>query len=257
MIRFSVSNLVATATLTSSTADAAYPLNNFKFPTTPGMPFKWTVATDSWIVCDLGSAQAIAVGAVINANFTSFRVQGNAADSWGAPSYNQLLTVARGPNGRYQHAHRTTGSPSFRYWRFFVPTQATTDGATVFTVGGGWLGALLTPPHDLLYDGRSLWPEYPVIVEHPQHEGWEQESSMGRASMRLRGRRYAHQDTSYAFTEWQSWLDIERQWKANQAALVLVHDYITSHAWVMKMTSSPVWDLSLYSDAVLEAREYA
>jgi hypothetical protein len=212
----------------------------------------------------------VEVAALIAVDVQAWEIQANAVDAWASPAFTSFgLTIARGPNGRFQHAYRIpTGARADRFWRFVIPGTTSVATGLFFpkTLGAGWLGPLTKPAHDLLYEGRAAWPESPTIKEAPEHGGWEQESLMGRPYMRLRGRRYAHQDANYQFKEWQRWLDIERLWQAKQAALVMLHDRvptatdigeIASHAWVMKLISSPQWDLSLYSDSTLEAREYA
>jgi hypothetical protein len=70
---------------------------------------------------DLGSAKAVTSIIVFNHTLTAsdslIKIQGNASDSWGAPSINQALTHATTIN-------QTFASGTYRYWRFIFTKSA-------------------------------------------------------------------------------------------------------------------------------------
>lgn len=99
--------------------------------------WKTTVTTDSYVVIDLGSAMAIKAAGVIDVNYTSCVIEGNASDSWGAPSFaSGTITIAKEKlTGLYRlHFAALTGF-NYRYLRLFVPSQSTTDGEAEFRTG--------------------------------------------------------------------------------------------------------------------------
>lgn len=99
--------------------------------------WKTTVATDSYVVIDLGSAMALKAVGVIDVNYTSCKIQGNATDSWGSPSFDSgTITIAKEKlTGLYRLHFIDLSGFNYRYLRLFIPTQSTTDGASVFRTG--------------------------------------------------------------------------------------------------------------------------
>lgn len=99
--------------------------------------WKTTVATDSNIVIDLGSAMALKAVGIIDVNYTSCTIEGNATDSWGAPSFTSgTITIAKEKlTGLYRlHFAALTGF-NYRFLRLVIPIQSTTDGEAVFRTG--------------------------------------------------------------------------------------------------------------------------
>lgn len=118
----------ASPTVTASAADTDYPAANL-ISENAGKPAKLTTTTGNWVL-DFGAAvvpvMAILVYQYIDAGL-EVRIQGNAADSWGSPSYNQQITIPAkrkdGPSTqRWTNNAVLTiaGSPSYRYWRLVV-----------------------------------------------------------------------------------------------------------------------------------------
>jgi hypothetical protein len=89
-------DLISTATLTVNTGsgDSAYPpadLGDLR----PEHPAKLTSTSGSF-VADLGSAKVVEICAIIHGNFdagTNVRLQGNATNTWGAPTVDQPFTI--------------------------------------------------------------------------------------------------------------------------------------------------------------------
>jgi len=147
MFRLSAINKTATATITASTQDATYLAVNIRTPQRPTLPARTTAITDSWWVIDHATATPIDIVGLIGTNFTAVKIQMNATDSWGAPTYDSgTLPIAPSPgHGRYHCIHRLAAQQNLRFTRIFVPAQATTDGAGYFRLGGVHEGVVATP----------------------------------------------------------------------------------------------------------------
>ncbi len=129
-------DLMADATLTPTSENSQFPVSfvqNFQ-------PRKqWhtggTVADEN-VVIDLGSAMTVDAFVVAAHNFdgteTTVKIQGNATDSWGAPTVDETLTVVVGQPFKAKF----TGA-SLRYWRFIFTKAA---AGQVKQIGRLWLG---------------------------------------------------------------------------------------------------------------------
>ena len=98
----------------------------------PAKVAKILSTTGAWLF-DFGSAQRIDLAAFIHSTFADtavMRLQGNATDSWGAPSFNALIDVqawlgsgsTRWPRNQWldltqEAGYSTTG---YRYWRLVI-----------------------------------------------------------------------------------------------------------------------------------------
>lgn len=135
-----------TAIVQSGTEDTAYPVANL-YDFNPAKPAKLTTTTGAWR-WDFGAAQRIDLVAIIHHNLTAgleVRIQGNATDAWGAPTFNQAITIPAYFGDGFpvnpwldltdKAAYSTSG---FRYWRLVV---VGTNGAPI-AIGEVWLGAL-------------------------------------------------------------------------------------------------------------------
>jgi len=250
-VRFSPTNLARTAaSITASSSDGQYPVANVKSANKPHQPWKSTALGDQWILIDHGSAKAVDVFALINGNVTSVRCQANATDSWGgALGYDQLVTVGQSPSDMYQHGHRAASPQFFRYNRIFIPSQATTDGASQYKVGALWLGAVTTPPQDLLVEPDEETPE-PFHEERPGHGGWVERTAMGYKRFLLSAIRYARSEGDLA-----AWRAIEQAWPAAGYALVLLRDAYPAETFVMQRQPATWRHGRVYMESPLEAEE--
>ena len=130
--------------VTVSSENAAYPKANLS-DGNPAKPFKFTATTGN-IVWDFGSAQSLDIFAIIHHNLTAalanVKIQGNATDSWGAPSLDQAVVIPAYRDDGYPRNPWVDlsgiGSRSFRYWRLVFGTA---NGANI-ALGEVWLGAL-------------------------------------------------------------------------------------------------------------------
>ncbi len=116
-------NLFDLATLIASSENTLYPVENLQHI---HLVTKWrsTADTGQTIVCDMGSAVTITTVAITAHNFISgavVKIQGNATDSWGAPSVDETITYSAGIMTKF-----FTGG-SYRYWRFTFEDASNPD----------------------------------------------------------------------------------------------------------------------------------
>lgn len=113
----------------------------------------WRTGTSSapeTIVIDLGSAQAVTSVILLDHTLTSgdsaIALEGNTADSWGAPAFSQALTWVSGTIAQ------TFSTQTYRYWRIkFTKSSA----AEARSIGRVFLGPYLQPTDIPDYDGYS------------------------------------------------------------------------------------------------------
>jgi hypothetical protein len=133
-MRVAYRNYLDDATLTASSYLIGYEANNVK---DSRLSIKWysDSTTTQTVICDLGSAYAIDTLAIISHNIASAAsvvIQGNAADSWTAPSVIETMTW----NSNMILKFITTAT--YRYWRFVF--SGLTDG---LEIGKLWVGSYL------------------------------------------------------------------------------------------------------------------
>jgi hypothetical protein len=238
VIRFSFRNLAEAASIAASTTFTEQDtLVGLRFPTRPYLRGYSPDLSNHRITFDFATATTLDVLAAIHANFSAATFQGNASDTWGAPSYNPSASVIGvSGNDRYHHAHRPVGF-SFRYASLSVPTGATTDGSTRWALGGIWAGVLTSPPWDILMD-----PE-----EEKLEARRDIETADGRLLQRIKLDDNATRITCHRVAQTEAdlaaWRAIDRQWSAapGQAALVLLRDSYAEEAYVMRQVSVSAW----------------
>lgn len=122
-----------------SSEDGNWPASNLLIFDKRVRYWKTTGTGDSYVVIDLGSAQALNGVSIVDVNFSSCKVQGNATDSWGSPSFDtDTVTISQEKLTGLYRLHLDAADLSgfnYRYLRLFIPTGATTDGESVFRVG--------------------------------------------------------------------------------------------------------------------------
>jgi hypothetical protein len=267
MIRVSVENYVASATVTASSEAAAWPAVYIQEPQNPFVPARTnTTGGQSWTI-DHGSARTVDVWALIRANFTSVRIQADDADTFdsaaGSPQYDSgVLTIARSrANRRYHHVHRPASPVTRRYNRIVVPSQTPVDflghvGAGYYLLGGVWAGPWLTVPRDIMLGARVHTIE-PRLDATPAHAGWRARQTVGYPIAHLTLRRRAQTFVpTVATSEVAQWQEIERVWALADFALVSLTDYDASQGWIMRRLSESDWqDDGPWSDSDLDCEE--
>lgn len=113
--RFMWNNLLDSATLTASSASSTLPVTNLKNAQKTKVWRTGTSVAAEYVVIDLGSAQSVTCVILLNHNLTAsdtlIALEGNSADSWGAPAFTQALTRRAGAISAF------FASQSYRYWR--------------------------------------------------------------------------------------------------------------------------------------------
>lgn len=248
-MRVSTVNLVATATVTASSEDPFWLAANLKAPQRCFLPTRTAALGDQTWVIDYGSAKAVEGWGIINVNFASAKIQANATDSWGAPSYDSgLLALGRNPyTGRYAYTHLS--AQTFRYHRLVVPSQTPVDGAAYYAIGGLHAGLLPSVPGTTVPAIRWAYRASrlePTVDVGPEHKGWDQRLRLGETRTRLTLQRLA--DAAGAplvagTDELSTWLELERQWFLADAALVWLRDDHPGLTWMMRIAQGPEWNL--------------
>ena len=126
-------------TYTALTEHVDYPLTNLIDPRLSRV-YHSLSDDDQYILIAGTDIKADAI-AILNHNISSgatIRIQGNDADVWGAPTFNQLLTWAE-----YILFQEFT-SGEYDYWRLFVDDPANPDG--YIKIGRLYLGEVLEMP---------------------------------------------------------------------------------------------------------------
>lgn len=156
----------ATATITSTNAaDADYPLSNLH-DGRPTEPTRWTTAASTRIVWDLGAGSPTTrVEGLIIVMHTMpagsvLKVQANAADAWGAPTFSQDVTVpAWGPelvlslpaNILVDLRGTTLATTGYRFLSLLLPDHGS-PGADHALGEVCWIGAWQSPA------SSAAWP---------------------------------------------------------------------------------------------------
>lgn len=121
--------LGSNATITASAEDTAYPATNIN-DLHPERPAKLTTTTGTW-VADLGSAMQVDLCALIQHNFDAglaVTLQGNTANSWGAPALSTAFTIPARLADLFtvnvwldlSVLFPVAGNRTYRYWRLNV-----------------------------------------------------------------------------------------------------------------------------------------
>lgn len=249
-IRYSFSNYagLSTTTATATSQDAAYPATNAKTPHRPFLPYKSGGLGNQDLVFDFASPKTLQIIGIVNANVTQVRFQGNPTNSWGAPGFNQLVTVPRNPlSGRYQVVvilPNAFGTFVYRYLRVLIPTQTPTDGAAAYKIGGVWAGATTLMPKNLGWTMRLRAFE-PREDLQPVDQGWRQRHVTGNVLVQIEAQRRSDIafPTAMVGDQLKTWLDIDRQ--SREAGFFMLHlgNGDDTHAYVMQHVDHTEWSL--------------
>jgi hypothetical protein len=137
-VRASQARLLTYTVVSVSSENPDFPKENIAKITEPTLTSRTTsVGSDQWWVIDFGSAKAVDAFFLDKVNFATVKIQGNATDDWGGPSFDSgLLTVERDfRHDRYKIIF-VTSTFNLRFARILVPTQTPVDGASYFEIGG-------------------------------------------------------------------------------------------------------------------------
>lgn len=146
MITFYSDNLVESATLTASTENALFPVENIQDDRRTKV-FRSTANSDN-VVLDFGSAKDIdsilvTSNPVSGFGFTTITIEANSSNSWGAPPFSQAITV----NTQYGIGLYELATPiSYRYVRVVM-----TSGGSYCELSNLFIGEKITPSRGLNY----------------------------------------------------------------------------------------------------------
>lgn len=167
--QYPTDNVVGNATITSSGSPSDFPVANL-WDGAPGSPAKLT-ATTGWFKFQYAAPQIIELVSIIHANLTpsltNVNIQGNATDSWGAPSFNQSFVIPgyRGtglPVNPFLDLRSLPGyNPSgFLWWRL---NFGTANGANI-SIGEFWMS--------------PIYREFPYGIQRGATRNWKFNNSI-------------------------------------------------------------------------------
>jgi hypothetical protein len=204
------------ATLSSGSVDADFPLSNILNDLLAKAYKTGTSSADEWVVFDLGSAQSIDAVALLGHTFINgtdtLEIEGNAADSWGAPSFSEALTIVDG--GPLVH-YFAGGDETFRYWRVKITKGA---AGTQHTIGRILLGQSYTLAQEVT-QGMVSW-------------GWKDTSE---SSTTRGGQKYT--DAGVRLRTLSVSIDHMPQTQADEIQ-ALIETYGTGTAWLFSLVET-------------------
>lgn len=118
------------------------------------------------IVFDFGSATTIDTVALANINLTTastVSIQGNAADAWGAPTFNEAINMT-GLSNTPPYAnlfHKLSTQQNFRYFRLLITDTANPAG--YYELGEVWMGNRVAATHDFEITWQQTYPDANAI----------------------------------------------------------------------------------------------
>lgn len=221
----------ATVTVNTGTEDTSYPAANIK-DRNPAKPAKLTTTTGSWVFA-FGLAQRVDIVSIIMHNITAgleVRIQGNATNSWGAPTFNQVITIP---------AYRDDGFPvnpfldltglsgyttsGFLFWRVVVVGV----NAAAIAIGDVWLGKLKRTLSPNINWGENQ-KEDRKLIEHSTDHGVDTIYDLGVTRRSIQGETDTTDATRDAIRTW--WRDA----RGRAQAFLIIPDPAVNDAWLVR-----------------------
>jgi hypothetical protein len=146
-MRFYWDNLSFSAVVIASSEASGYPVSNLQDRQLTKL-WRSTGLSGEWVKFDMGAAADVQAILIAAHNFTvgaTVKIQGNATDSWGAPSVDVTLSIAE--LIRYHWG----AVQSYQWWRILVTDVANPDGYVEY--GLQFLGLFL--------DIEDIYREFP------------------------------------------------------------------------------------------------
>lgn len=140
-MRILYDNEVLTATITASSETTYFEFDTALVDTRLSRVGRTTGDTSENIVFDMGAAVDVSYVAILAHNLTgsaTVTLEGNASDSWGAPSFSQSITA--GTDALIENFTED----SYRYWRLTFADASNPDG--YIQIGYVYLGTFLQMP---------------------------------------------------------------------------------------------------------------
>lgn len=124
------------------------------------------ISTSDNVVIDFGTATSIPAVVLDNLNSTSIKVQGNATDSWGAPSHSTTVAVSQDTADLRYKVYAALTSFNYRYMRILNNTSSAADGQAVLQIG-----AIIPLTSVDTWDTNAGWPyEVEPMQDVARHE---------------------------------------------------------------------------------------
>jgi hypothetical protein len=262
-MRFSLVNLIATATsTTASSQDAVYTAVNVRSPERPFMP--WRSATNSfeqWVLIDFGSATTLDLIALILPNFFYGFFEGNNSNVWTAPPWSLSFPLSGGMDQnpwtqRQAHFQLTPGF-SYRYLRVRIPNQVAGNFVNYFEIGGLWGGLLTTLPRDIRSE-YTVSVHEPGIDVSPDGGAITQHTVTGTPWVSIRGRLTLKTALPPAKgDELDSWLNLMYRIPKQTPFLFAESGNDPAQVFVVRRMNDPEWSVATgeYASTDLELRE--
>lgn len=143
------------AVISSSSAEPSLPLSNIQERQKTTM-LRFTGDTSEWIKLNL-TATAVDMAYLFGHNLTAAAtviLEGNASDSWGAPTYQQAMTRSTKYN---QYVHIPASTQTFAWWRITFADASNPDG--YIEIGVPWMGG-----KDFEPDGGFKLGSRPLLI---------------------------------------------------------------------------------------------
>jgi hypothetical protein len=221
-------NIADLVTAVASNGDPDYPIANL-YDKNPARPFKMTGTTGN-VVWDFGSAKQLEIVSLIHTNLDAalnVRIQGNATDSWGAPTLNEAFTIPAKDRDNFPVNPfldlSAIVSRSFQFWRLVV---VGVNSANV-SIGEIWLGQTKrTLPHN--YSWGFKRSAVRPIIEHRTDYQVSTIYDLGTKVKKLTGE---IQTNDAGLTELTDWWD-----SCNGRALgtLIIPDPNVNEAWLAR-----------------------
>ena len=138
------------ATITSSSESSADLADDNAVHDHVSKPWRTTGISAEWIKFDLGGATNLTVFSMFSFNLTAsatVTLEGNATDSWGSPTYSQVLTVATDADGNVLERIVFYLNETFQWWRLTIADATNTDA--YIDVGRVMAGAYYEPTRNI------------------------------------------------------------------------------------------------------------
>lgn len=200
-LRLLYSSRFDTATITANTSTGDLVAGNVAHPYVSKV-WRSTGNTSEWVKFDLGSAQTITAVAIIGHNLSStatLTLQGNATDSWGAPTVNTVQAISTDGDGRVVNQNIFFLNNSLRWWRILI-----TDASLSYIQIGRIMGGAYWEPTRYHNDG---WQ----IVQADPSEGRDQPGRQSAWKTRCPFRVSQFTVTATTQAEADKWLAVYRQ----------------------------------------------
>lgn len=151
-----ISTITALGTVTSSGANAAFPATNIQ---NLKPMVRWVAdayAGDVWLKADMGSAKVLTAAFLNQANFPACKIQGNATDSWGSPSFSLDCSLVVDDTGNRKGWFDLVAF-NYRWIRILIASAQTLDNSeTVPALGNFIVGTSAALPAVIDFTARLV-----------------------------------------------------------------------------------------------------